>query len=1104
MSQLSDVQSVAMPANDEFRPAGEPLPSEDHAFTATVTGQQNAVATDPALTCAEQNRKFLEAVLVWPGPNEAPGWINAHANVRDKDPKKNGGKPYVVGWPFKNLNDFINRALWIDNSGTFFNAWMCMSQQRECTERNGRKKAVRLAKNATWLKAIWVDIDIKPKPAAHAPGEPWAHYETFPEAWDVMQALCSKTALPLPSAVVNSGGGLHIYWTSDKPLSPEEWRPYAEGLKALLLREGVKCDVALTTDIARLLRVPGTLNHKYSPARRVELVHLGQPYNFATELSVLCRVAPAKSLAAARSAPALYLIEPGHEDEFADGPDPAFAELTCSTDTLGARISRRRSEPLDPGPVFEKCGFMRHARDTGGADYDNPLWHLSVLCTAFMDNGSAIAHEISKGHPTYTEAETQAMYERKLADRAERGIGWPSCTTIHGAGCKSCASCPFLANGKSPLHLAGPVTATVSPGARLGDASEGNEWFPKLLAAKQKEVIKFAVRHIANNSPLFDRTEHGGSDRSIYQLAIAIARSGVDEAENIFVEAASSARNADVDQRQFYQSCIAGSAEQDGLTAGTLIDTARALGANFGSWEHVAATSTLTAIYAPGNEQNCRELLDHVVAADGRTFTLGDPSGPLVILRKPEEDTLPSDTKWQGDLPATTLAKSADIMMRAERLTWLQRAGGKSDERFVRTGPPRAFVNDYLDQMRGQYSASPLVAVVRIPRIDDAGAIHFTPGYDGKTGLFHDRVPGFYVPLACSLAIAREAANALLLPFSKYKFEDSQAGSALLLAAIFTALERPFIPVAPMFVIRSSMPGTGKGLIVNTLTCLAFDTKPVVVTWGGNNEEFEKRLAALLLQAPAALSVDNANGMQITGDLLESIITEGSADIRPLGRSETVRVRNRSLLMLTGNNPVITGDMARRALSVSILPQSSNPERDRYAFNPVTVVNQRRPEFLQAAFTAMRAFRLAGMPEHGLPAAGSFEEWSRRVRDLVYWITDYDVAEAFRQNKAEDPRRQNDAALLAALHQCFGSVPFRAADVIKVYKQAGAFEAAPPTTAEQAVCEALEDVLGAKNVTAKILGYWARRMKGARSGGFTLDTQQNTTTHTNDLIVRPI
>ena len=194
---------------------------------------------------------------------------------------------------------------------------------------------------------------------------------------------------------------------------------------------------------------------------------------------------------------------------------------------------------------------------------------------------------------------------------------------------------------------------------------------------------------------------------------------------------------------------------------------------------------------------------------------------------------------------------TADIMQRAERLTWGQRGGGKSGKRVDRTGPPRAFVNDYLIQMRGQYGAPPLRSIVRVPRIDDTGIIQFMSGYDPKTGLFHDRLSSFHVPLLPSLDLAQKAAELLLYPFAQYTFDDPAAGRAMLLAAIFTAIERPFLAVAPMFVIRSSMPGTGKGLIVRTLVRLAFDTLPAIVTWGGSSEEFEKRLGALLLQARA-------------------------------------------------------------------------------------------------------------------------------------------------------------------------------------------------------------------------------------------------------------
>ena len=223
-----------------------------------------------------------------------------------------------------------------------------------------------------------------------------------------------------------------------------------------------------------------------------------------------------------------------------------------------------------------------------------------------------------------------------------------------------------------------------------------------------------------------------------------------------------------------------------------------------------------------------------------------------------------------------------------------------------------------------------------------------------------------------------------------------------------------------MFIPRSAMAGTGKGKLGRALTELAFATAPAKVTWGGSPEEFEKRLAALLLQTPSAILIDNANGRMIKGDLLESIITEGYADIRPLGHSEMIRVYNRAFLMLTGNNPIITGDMARRALPIDVEPKSPDPDRDRFPFDPVEYVSQHRKELLEAAFSIMRAFRQADMPHYPqLPAVGSFKDWSRKVRDLVYWLTDCDVSEGFHLNKAEDPHRQNDASLLEALYDCY-------------------------------------------------------------------------------------
>jgi hypothetical protein len=405
----------------------------------------------------------MERVVPWPGP-DGPGYINLHFNWKNNDPIK---RPGVGGWPFKNVDAFISRAAWVESTTDFYNCWMCMSQQSECTTNTkGKPKAVRKAGNAVAVKAIWVDIDVKPCPPTWLvdhPGEPWTHYETISDAEAAFDAFCKKVGLPPPSFEVNSGGGLHVYWASHTPLSPDEWRPYAHGLKAALLAEGVLCDAALTTDIARLLRVPDTLNHKYDPPRKVELLHLGQTYDFQTALSVLHGVASSKSTTTVPSRGASSVIEPGRENEFENGPAAAFAALDPADAALTAGI-KLPSALVEPFPIFEKCAFLRDALKNGGRDYDNPLWHLSVLPTVFMKGGNELAHRISQKHPAYSEAETQALYERKLADRA-RGIGPPRCATIQGAGCKACGSCSFLAEGKTPVHLAAPVTATVNPSA---------------------------------------------------------------------------------------------------------------------------------------------------------------------------------------------------------------------------------------------------------------------------------------------------------------------------------------------------------------------------------------------------------------------------------------------------------------------------------------------------------------------------------------------------------------------------------------------------------------------------------------------------------------
>lgn len=386
----------------------------------------------------DKTKEFLSKVLVWPTP--LVGHINLHYSM--VNPRGATEKNIVTGKPFKNIPDLISFAQWSKTQGNFKDIWFCTSQQ-STTRRNSANKnvAIRLHQNALFLKSIWIDVDV-----GNTPDKPDKHYNTIEEAWAALVQFRKDAGLPQFSAVVKSGGGLHAYFIADRPLTPSEWRPFADGLRALLLHHNVKCDAGLTTDDVRLLRLPNTLNHKYDPPRPVELLPIPiVEYNFDTTLLFLTKIAPVTHSATA--AVTQYF-------------DPAiFTKQAPVTESLASGLTME-SQPLASSSVFAGCAFLSDALTNGGADYDNPLWNLTTLCATFMEDGPALAHQMSAGHASYTHSETQAQYDRKVEERESRGLGWPSCKTIQANGCTACATCPHFPAGKSPLNLA--ITATVT------------------------------------------------------------------------------------------------------------------------------------------------------------------------------------------------------------------------------------------------------------------------------------------------------------------------------------------------------------------------------------------------------------------------------------------------------------------------------------------------------------------------------------------------------------------------------------------------------------------------------------------------------------------
>jgi hypothetical protein len=271
--------------------------------------------------------------------------------------------------------------------------------------RVARRKAIRNAANASHLKAIWLDVDgNKPEPKG---------YPTKAAALDAIFKFVTDAKLPHPSALVDSGNGWHVYWISDTPLTQAEWRPYAEGLWALVQKHGLHAD-PVTTDAARVLRVPDTFNRKSTPPKPVKLKPLGLDYAFESTLGWLKGLqgpSPVQGSAGTQS----------HTRQISVMLNSALfpKRAPITDDVLAADCQRPPTLPIDAHSVIVECPHYMDAIKTGGKDHNQGLWMQTILGATWFENGRTVAHALSNKHPGYTGAATDAMFDRKMADREE-------------------------------------------------------------------------------------------------------------------------------------------------------------------------------------------------------------------------------------------------------------------------------------------------------------------------------------------------------------------------------------------------------------------------------------------------------------------------------------------------------------------------------------------------------------------------------------------------------------------------------------------------------------------------------------------------------------
>lgn len=126
-------------------------------------------------------------------------------------------------------------------------------------------------------------------PALHK--EPDGHKESVTGAcvcWVDYDGDTPATPLIPPTAVVASGGPhrAHFYWALDRVVGPGELEDLNKILMAHLRQKGNEWDAA------RVLRVPGTINTKYDPPKRVKLIALQPSKVYSPEVLMKVKAVP--------------------------------------------------------------------------------------------------------------------------------------------------------------------------------------------------------------------------------------------------------------------------------------------------------------------------------------------------------------------------------------------------------------------------------------------------------------------------------------------------------------------------------------------------------------------------------------------------------------------------------------------------------------------------------------------------------------------------------------------------------------------------------------------------------------------------------------------
>lgn len=359
------------------------------------------------------------------------------------------GKPYPQNRFFDSIqeaDDYLTKCV-AENKDTYYGLATFGSHEDK-----------RTADNALFLKSFFLDLDCGDEDKV----EKGTGYSTKDDAMLALRAFCKEVKLPKPM-VVDSGGGLHVYWTLLEPVSKAEWLPIARGFKKLCMDHKLAIDPACPADAARVLRPMGTMNCK-------------QPDNLR-EVVLKMDAAPITLDAFRNAVPVM------HAPARSRTMDATTRALLGNQITKFVHIVKKTA-------AGNGCSQLQYALENRES-LDEPMWRAWLSVAQVCEDRVKAVRMLSEGYPGY-------QLEEAL-DKAERTGGPYKCTSFEPLRPSGCDGCPNKGKVVTPAQL----------GREVLQATPEQSLFQQEVAQPDGSS-QFVTQQIPEYPEPFMRAPHGG------------------------------------------------------------------------------------------------------------------------------------------------------------------------------------------------------------------------------------------------------------------------------------------------------------------------------------------------------------------------------------------------------------------------------------------------------------------------------------------------------------------------------------------------------------------------------------------------------------------